>query len=153
MPASTLMPAPTSPITAAPPVPATVPTPNGAAPSPIAKADGEPGAVPPPPNGGLVAGLRGSVGCANAARIDLSADERTRCERRFAGAAGAGGRTFETDAAKVLAFEEARGPLRGDFIARRPKTGCRVRASPEVIAAPQAGRAGVTAGVTCVVRF
>jgi hypothetical protein len=137
---------------AAAPVPEAVPTPSVAAPSPIATPVGGPGAVPPPPSG-LVAGLRGSVGCANAARIGLSADERARCERRFAGAAESGGRTFETDAAKVLAFEEAGGPLRGDFIARRPKTGCRIRASPEVIAAPQAGRAGVTAGVTCVFRF
>lgn len=110
---------------------------------PQTRAEGSPG-VGLPEDERIRKALRGRLGCNRATLLDLTAEERARCERQ-------------------LAAGDARDPQRldldprGDYardsepvLSRRPKNGCRVRAAGDRGAM---GEHGAAAGVTCALSF
>lgn len=102
--------------------------------------------IAPPGDGGLAGraqpALQGLGGCE---RAGLSRDERERCETRRWASADAPAKRLNLDPSGR--YVEDTEP----FLSRRPKKGCRVRATGDTNAMGDSGNA--KAGFTCVVPF
>ena len=106
--------------------------------------------APAPPPGGRVDGvqqaLRGRLGCANAALMRLTPEERERCRDQLAKA----GRRDPSTAGLNL---NRRGDYTVDdtpYLIRRPKNGCKVGAGGDTTPSGEQGAAG---GVSCAWQF
>ncbi|WP_421936379.1 hypothetical protein [Phenylobacterium sp.] len=102
--------------------------------------------IAPPGDGGLAGraqqALQGLAGCE---RAGLSREERERCETRRWASADAPAKRLNLDPSGR--YVEDTEP----FLSRRPKKGCRVRATGDTNAMGDSGNA--RAGFTCVVPF
>ncbi len=102
--------------------------------------------IAPPGDGGLAGqaqrALQGLGGCE---RAGLSREDRERCETRRWASAGAPAKRLNLDPSGRY-VEDAE-----PFLSRRPKKGCRVRATGDTNAMGDSGNA--RAGFTCVVPF
>jgi hypothetical protein len=111
-----------------------------------------PGAPNPTAASGLTRSLRGTLGCDHADFLRLGAVERERCAGRLAAGAADTPVLSGIDPVKRATFA-AEAADQGDVLSRMPKTGCRPRVAISQEDAPTAQRQGVTAGVSCVIRF
>lgn len=112
-------------------------------------ADALPIVPPPAPDGeaGVRQALRGRLGCQHAALVDLSPEERRRCQESLAVASG------RPDPAAPKLNLDRRGTFAENpepYLSRRPKNGCKVRAAGT---ADPMGKEGPAAGVSCAWSF
>jgi hypothetical protein len=91
-------------------------------------------------------GLRARLGCNHASLLQLSPEERRRCEDQLAsGARLAGDRRLDLSRGGAL-----HAPDSEPYLARRPRNGCKVRAGGD---ADGMGRQGAATGVACAWSF